>query len=152
MAVDVVSELVIQRPIGTVSEYAAQPDNAPVWYQNIESVEWETEPPLAVGSRVVFVARFLGRRLEYTYEIRQFEPGSRLVMATSQGPFPMETTYTWTAEGASSTRMRLRNRGQPSGFSKMTAPVLAAAMQRANQKDLDNLRSILERGNSEEVS
>lgn len=148
MAVDVVSELVIQSPIGTVSDYAAQPDNAPVWYQNIESVEWETEPPLTVGSRVVFVARFLGRRLEYTYEIRHFEPGSRLVMATSQGPFPMETTYSWTAEGDSSTRMRLRNRGQPSGFSKMTAPVLAAAMQRANQKDLENLRSIMEGGNS----
>lgn len=146
MAVDVVSELVILSPIGVVSDYAADPDNAPEWYQNIESVAWETEPPLAVGSRIAFVARFLGRRLEYTYEVLRFEPGSRLVMATAQGPFPMETTYTWADEGEGSTRMTLRNRGQPSGFSKMTAPLLAAAMQRANRKDLDNLRSILESG------
>jgi hypothetical protein len=127
-----------------VAAYAADPGNAPEWYENIESVEWETEPPIAVGSRLAFVARFLGRRLAYTYEIRELVPGERLVMSTSQGPFPMETTYEWTDAPGGATRMTLRNRGQPSGFATIAAPALAAAMRRANRKDLARLKRILE--------
>src|SRR3954470_736663 len=120
MPVDVVTEIEIERPRGEVAAYAAAPDNATAWYQNIESVEWRTPPPLAAGSRVAFVARFLGRRLAYTYEIAELVPGERLVMRTSEGPFPMETTYTW-ADADGGTRMTLRNRGEPSGFAKVAA-------------------------------
>jgi hypothetical protein len=144
MAVDVLTEAVIERPVGEVAAYAADPDKAPEWYKNIEAVEWETPPPLRVGSRLGFVARFLGRRLAYTYEIREYLPGEKLVMSTAQGPFPMETTYTWSPAGEGATRMTLRNRGEPAGFAKVTAPAMAAAMRRANQKDLANLRGILE--------
>jgi uncharacterized protein YndB with AHSA1/START domain len=108
MTVDVITEIVIDRPVDQVAEYAADPTNAPEWYANIDSVEWNTEPPVAQGSSVAFVARFLGRRLEYTYELVELEPGQRLVMRTQQGPFPMETTYTWQATEEGSTRMTLR--------------------------------------------
>jgi uncharacterized protein YndB with AHSA1/START domain len=144
--VDVQTAIEIARPRAEVAEYATDPDNASAWYENIESVGWRTPPPLAVGSRVAFVARFLGRRLEYTYEIRELTPGERLVMSTDEGPFPMETTYTWADAGAGTTRMTLRNRGEPSGFSKFVAPMIAMAMRRANAKDLALLKATLERG------
>jgi uncharacterized protein YndB with AHSA1/START domain len=142
--VDVLTDIEIDRPRAEVAEFAATPDNAPRWYTNIESVEWKTEPPIAVGGRVAFVARFLGRRLAYTYEVRTFLPGELLVMATTEGPFPMETTYTWTDTAEGGTVMTLRNRGEPSGFSKMGGPVMAAAIRRANHKDLAKLKQILE--------
>jgi uncharacterized membrane protein len=142
--VDVQTETVIGRPVDQVARYAIDPSNAPEWYANIESVEWETSPPAEVGSKVAFVARFLGRRLAYTYELADLVPDERLVMRTAQGPFPMETTYTWQPVGEGSTRMTLRNRGEPSGFSKLTAPFMAAAMRRANRKDLARLRRLLE--------
>lgn len=144
MAVDVSSEIVIDRPLELVSTYAADPTNAPEWYVNIDSVEWKSSLPIAVGSKLAFVAHFLGRRLAYTYEIVDLVPGSRLVMRTAEGPFPMETTYEWTPAGPSRTRMRLRNRGQPSGFSKLVAPVVERAMLRANRKDLRRLKELLE--------
>jgi uncharacterized protein YndB with AHSA1/START domain len=145
MAVDVRTEVVIERPVAEVADYAGDPSNAPRWYTNIESVDWQTAPPVAVGSRMDFVAHFHGRRLAYTYEVVEFVPGQKLVMRTAQGPFPMETTYTWTPVDGSVTRMSLRNRGEPAGFSKIAAPVMAVAMRRANKKDLANLKRILER-------
>jgi Polyketide cyclase / dehydrase and lipid transport len=145
MAVDVVSEITIARPRAQVAAYAADPDNATAWYENIKSVEWETAPPLAVGGRLAFVAQFLGRRLVYMYEVVDLVPGERFVMRTAQGPFPMETTYTWHDAGDNATRMTLRNRGEPAGFAKLTTPVVAAAMRRANRKDLERLQEILER-------
>jgi uncharacterized protein YndB with AHSA1/START domain len=144
MAVDVITEIVIRRPREQVAAYAGKPDNAPEWYVNIKSMEWKTSPPMRVGSQLAFVAHFLGRRLAYTYEIVELVPGERLVMRTSQGPFAMETSYTWETITDCSTRMTLRNRGDPTGFAKLVAPFMAKAMRRANQKDLARLKSILE--------
>ena len=145
MAVDVECERTIPRPRSEVAAYAADPDNTTSWYANIKAVEWETPRPLAVGSRLAFIATFLGRRLSYTYEIRELVAGERLVMSTAQGPFPMETTYTWEDAGEGATRMTLRNRGEPSGFKKIAAPVMARAMRRAMTKDLERLSAVLER-------
>lgn len=145
MAVDVLTEIVIAAEPYAVATYAAEPDNAPAWYANIDSVQWLTAPPLAVGSRVAFVARFLGRRLSYTYEVVELTPSRRLVMRTAEGPFPMETTYTWQAEARGGTVMTLRNRGEPRGFSRLAGLVMAPAIRRANRKDLARLKDTLER-------
>ena len=143
MPLDVLTDTVIARPVEVVASYAGDPTHAPEWYANIRSVEWRTAPPIAVGSQIDFVAQFLGRRLAYTYEISELTPGERLVMRTAQGPFPMETTYTWEPfdEG---TRMTLRNRGEPSGFACVAAPVMDRTIRRATSKDLARLKSILE--------
>ena len=144
MAVDVVTDIEINRPRAEVSAFAADPANATAWYKNIKSVEWETAPPAAVGSRMAFVATFLGRRLAYTYEVIEDVPGERFVMRTAEGPFPMETTYEWRDAGPEATRMTLRNRGEPAGFAKLAAGMVARAMRRANQHDLRRLKEILE--------
>jgi uncharacterized membrane protein len=144
MPVDVQTEVEITRPRIEVAAYAADPDNATAWYENIKTVEWKTARPLTVGSQLAFVATFLGRRLAYTYAIKEFVPGERLVMRTADGAFPMETTYTWEDTPHGSTRMTLRNRGEPTGFTKIAAPIMATAMRRANHKDLQRIKKILE--------
>lgn len=144
MPVDVLTETVINKPLAMVAAFAGTPDNAPRWYVNIKSVEWKSTPPLTIGSRVAFVAHFLGRRIAYTYEFTELVPNARLVMRTSEDPFPMETTYTWEAVSPESTRMTLRNRGEPSGFGKIAAPFMETAMRRANRADLARLKSLLE--------
>ena len=144
MAVDVTTSIVIRRPRPEVAAYVTDPGNAPSWYVNIKSVRWLSTPPLGVGSKIAFVAQFLGRRLEYVYEVVEFAPGERLAMRTAQGPFPMETVYSWSDTPDAATHMTLRNHGTPAGFSALAAPGLALAMRRANQRDLMRLKSILE--------
>ena len=144
MAVDVTSSIEIDRPREAVSAFAADPSNVPAWYENIQSVEWLTEPRPELGSKIQFVAQFLGRRMEYAYEITELVPGERLVMRTAEGPFPMETTYTWEDTAGGGTRMHLRNRGEPAGFSKLASFLMVPAMRRANRKDLALLKSVLE--------
>ncbi len=144
MPVDVETTIEIRRPCATVAAYAIDPANATAWYRNIKAVDWKTSPPVAVGTQVAFVARFLGRRLAYTYEVAELEPGSRFVMRTAEGPFPMETTYRFVAAADGVTTMTLRNRGAPRGWSKLVAPFMASAIRRANRNDLKRLKSILE--------
>lgn len=144
MSVDVETGVEIARPVEVVAAYAGDPTNAPLWYANIDSADWLDGPEVQVGAAVAFVARFLGRRLEYTYEIVDVVPGRRLVMATMDGPFPMETTYSWAPAANGATRMTLRNRGEPSGFARIGAPAMQRAMRRAMTKDLRNLKRILE--------
>ena len=148
MAVDVETSIEIDCPRAVVAAFVSNPDNATRWYVNIKSINWETSPPAAVGSRIAFVAQFLGRRIAYTYEVREIVEGERFVMSTAQGPFPMETTYKWEDTSVGGTRMTLRNAGEPSGFGKVAAPMMAVAMRGANQKDLVKLKGILEAGHS----
>ena len=144
MKVDVETSIIIARPRAAVAKFAANPANAPRWYANIESVEWKTARPLVLGSLIKFTASFLGKRISYTYEIVELVPLERLVMRTAEGPFPMETTYTWEALSPRSTRMTLRNRGNTSGFAKFAGPMLGRSVRKANEKDLATLKEILE--------
>lgn len=143
MNVDVTTEIDIKRPRDRVASFASDPANATTWYSNITSSTPLSAPPLAVGSRVAFSAKFLRRTLEYTYEVVDYVPGERLIMRTADGPFAMETTYAWQDSG-DGTRMTLRNRGRPSGFASVMAPAMEAAMRRANRKDLSRLKAVLE--------
>ena len=144
MPVDVSTSIDISVPRDVVSAFAGDPSNAPAWYVNIRSVEWRTDPDVVLGARIDFVAHFLGRRLAYTYEITELVPGELLAMSTSQGPFPMTTRYTWEDRPGGGTLMTLRNLGEPTGFAGIAAPLMVAAMRRANRKDLARLKEILE--------
>ena len=143
--IDVRVTEIIHRPVEVVADYASDPSHAPEWYANIAEVVWKTPRPLQVGTEAAFVARFLGRELRYTYAIVTHTPES-LVMRTAEGPFPMETSYRYESMPDGTTRMTLRNRGTPNGFSRLVAPFLRIAMRRATSKDLRALKQILERG------
>jgi hypothetical protein len=144
--VDVTTSIDIAAPLNKVTGYAMNQDHAPEWYANIKAIEWRTPKPMTLGSKFAFVAHFLGRKLSYVYEVVELQE-DRMVMKTADGPFPMETTYKFEKLNDRSTRMTLRNRGIPSGFSKLFSPFLAIMMRKANNKDLRSIKQIIERQN-----
>lgn len=145
MPVNVTADIVIDRPCADVAAYASDLSNVSDWYESVESVSWRTPPPLTVGSQLEIVVSVLGRRSTYAYEILDFVPSERLVMRTGSGPLPMETIYTWTPIDDGRTRMAIRNHGEPSGFAKLGAPMMSAGIRRSSQRDLKNLKRILEK-------
>lgn len=142
--VNVILDIIIQRPIEEVMKYAVDPDNAKLWYDNIKVSKMLTEKPLTVGSKILFQAKFLGRTMDYTYEVVDFVPNKVMSMRTSDGPFLMETSYFWTKIDPSTTKMEIQNQGIPTGFSSLLAPMMTMMMKRAMKKDLKKIKRILE--------
>jgi len=143
--IDVSTEIDINCSKAKVAEYSANPDNAPKWYVNIKAAKWKTPKPLQVGSQIVFKAKFLGKLLVYIYEISEYAAEQKMVMKTIIGPFPMETTYTWKSIDGNITRMSLQSKGNPGGLSKLLTPLLSFAIKKANNKDLQRLKEIIEK-------
>lgn len=144
--VDVITHTTIKVPLKRVADYACNPDNAPEWYVNIKTSEWRTVKPLSRGSKFAFTAHFMGKKLSYTYEVIEFSD-TKFVMRTAEGPFPMETTYQFEKINEVTTKMILHNCGSPTGFSKLFAPFMNMMMRKANRKDLNKIKSILENEN-----
>lgn len=143
MSIDVTVETEIAAPREAVAAYAADPANDQVWIKAIREVRWVTEPPLVTGSRIARVAHFLGRRLEYIYEVTDHTPGERVAMRAVESPFPMTTTYEFTDAGEG-TRMRIIVGGEGGGFFNLAKPLLEAMMRRNLRKDLANIKAELE--------
>jgi hypothetical protein len=142
--IDVSTEIDIKCSRDKVAEFSANPDNAPKWYVNIKAAKWKTPRPLKVGSQIVFKAKFMGKALVYIYEISEYAAEQKMVMKTLWGPFPMETIYTWKSLEGNITRMSLQNKGNPAGLSKLLTPLFSLAIKKANNRDLQRLKQIME--------
>ena len=143
--VEVKADTIISSPISNVAEYTTDPDNAPEWYRNIDRSVWKSAKPLQVGSHIGFSANFLGKKMSYTYEIKEFIPEKKLVMEAIDSPLAMQTTYLWESVGEGKTRMTLINRGKSSKFFGFLSPLMAIAMLRAMKTNLKDLKKILEK-------
>ena len=143
MAVDVIAEVVIQRPRDQVATYAMDPQYEPEWISGIRESRMLTDPPLGEGTRVHRVARFLGRRIEYILEVSEYDPEHRLAMRSVKSPFPMRVTYEFEEVG-SGTRARIHVQGGPDGLLGLVGPLLAMGVRRNISRDLKNLKSLLE--------
>ena len=143
MAINVKAEVLINRSVDEVASYAMHPDNDPVWITGIVEARMLTEPPLAQGTQVQRVAKFLGKRIEYVLEVEEYDPKALLAMRSVKGPFPMKVAYEF-EEKSGGTLARIRIQGEASGFYKLAGPVMSRAVKRNITNDLNTLKDLLE--------
>jgi uncharacterized membrane protein len=143
VATEIRVEQRIARPRAEVAANVTDWQNDPTWIKALAAVRLLDEPPLRVGSRVLRVANFRGRRIEYVNEVVELEPGSRVAMRSVEAPFPMTVVYEF-EEAGEATLMRIRAQGDAAGFYRVAAPVLSRAVKRALAGDLKRLKKVLE--------
>ncbi len=143
MSIDVNAETLIDRPKEEVASFAMNAENDPIWIDGISEARMLTDPPMAEGTQVERVARFLGRRIRYVNEVVEYDPEALLVMRSIKGPFPMTITYQFD-EAESATLARIRVQGDAVGFYRLAAPVLSRAVKRSITNDLKSLKHLLE--------
>jgi len=139
--VAVTTDIIINLPKEKVTEFAANPDNVPQWYVQIQSVEWQTPRPLQNGSELLVKSRFL----RFVHKVVEFIPGQKLILRSVEGPIQLETALGWQAIDEHTTRMTISNRGLPKGFSRLLAPFIALMLGFINRRDLKHLKRLLER-------
>src|SRR5437588_3393233 len=84
----------VQRPVEEVFAYLTDAANLPEWQSGAIEGRMETPGPVAVGSRLVEVRKFLGRRIESKLEVTDYEPNRRFGFKTVSGPIPFRVDHT----------------------------------------------------------
>ena len=133
----------IRRPVEEVFAYVADPTTTPRYSSTWVESSLVGAGPMRVGSRVKRVARFLGRRLEMTAEVTEYEPNHKLSGRSVSGPIPgtIEFRFEPTESG---TRVRVRVDAQAEGVYRLADPVLSDVAKHAWETDLAALKALLE--------
>ena len=135
------SEVVINRPASEVFSYLTDPEKAPEWQASL--IEAHADGPMQVGTKVTEVRKFLGRRMESTLEVTEYEPDRKFSMRIISGPVPFEVEHTLDSEDGR-TRLKWVGTGEPGRFFKLTEPLVARQAQRQFRGDFETLKELLE--------
>lgn len=137
-------ELEIRRPRAEVFTFVSDHDHLPAWTNGVSRCKSTTPGPVGVGTTYLVVGRTLGRRVESTYELTEFEPPNRFAGRLRSKLFTIDETYTF--EGAADrTTVRLTAEATPGRALRLLGPFLGLAVDRQIKSDHERLKTILER-------
>ncbi len=135
------TSLHINRPVAEVFEYMNDPTKMLEWNTTLEEAV-PSETPVKVGTRIRTRIRALGRKIEGTTEVVEFEPNKRVVLKID-GPFSWKAIYTYRTEDGG-TRLVIAAEGEPGGFFKVGEPVLARILKKQLQAQFETAKELLE--------
>ena len=133
----------IQRPASEVAEFFFNSSNNPRWQKGMRRCEWETPPPIAVGSTYLQEASFVGRTISSRFEVTEYTPGQSITIDTIESTFPITVTRLVEPIDSRSCRVMAEISGGPGGIMKLLAPVTQRLAQRSVDADYDRLVALL---------
>ena len=142
--VSIRNEIVINKPILEVSNYAADPNNSTKWCKKVISIQWKTAKPIQLNSKIAYKSKFLGQLISYSYEVVFFEENKKLMLKIKEGLLPLSTTFSWNSIDENTTIMTITTIGKPKMFSTILSPFASVIMKQRNKKDLKKLKDTLE--------
>jgi uncharacterized protein YndB with AHSA1/START domain len=134
--------VVIHRPVEEVFAYSNDISHWAEWNPGLIEAS-ASEGPLQAGTRIREVFKFLGRRIESTFELVEYAPNRKVTYRTVAGPIPMTGTQTYEPVDGG-TKLTVSGEGEAGGFFKLAEPVVAGMTRRQFQTGLENLKDLLE--------
>jgi len=145
MAIREELSVVIDRPMEEVFAFATEPENEPLWQSTSLETEQTSGGPVGVGTTFRNTSKFLGRRIDSTYEVTENEPPRRQCVRATSGPIPGSGCYLFEpAEGG--TRFTQRFEAEIGGFFRLAEPLVGRAIRRQMEADMATLKDLLEAG------
>jgi hypothetical protein len=137
------TSVVINRQIDEVFEFSVESENDALWQSGVLKAEQTSEGPMRKGATFVQVVQFLGRRLEFAFDVTEYEPNRKFGFKTTSGPIPIEGAYTYETV-ADGSKITMFLEGEPGGFFKLAEPIVARTVQRQWETNFANLKDVLE--------
>ncbi len=137
--------LEINRSLPEVFAFLTDHENDSKWRSGVIESKKTSEGPVGVGATGSEMLQFLGRRMETSYEVTEYEQDRKLGFKTTSGPVPMEGGYSLESSG-SGTKLDFTIQGDAGGFFKLAEPILARMVKRQVESDFGNLKDLLEAG------
>lgn len=135
------ADVVINRPVETVFAYTNDSSHLKEWNSDVIEAH-ASETPLRVGSTLTVVRKLLGRRVDATYEVNQFQLNKSFASRT-EAPVPSALTFTF-EQVPGGTRLRMAGDAELRGLWKLTWPMLQGTYRKQMQRNLNTLKAILE--------
>ncbi|NIS83498.1 MAG: hypothetical protein GTO14_25620 [Anaerolineales bacterium] len=135
--------VVINRPVEEVFAFLEDSQNDPKWQAGVLEVEQTSEGAIEVGTTFREVRKFLGRRLESTYEISEYELNKKFAFKATSGPIPYSISTTF-EPAAGGTKVSVLGEAEVGGFFKLGEAVVSRTFANALEADFDSLKAIME--------
>jgi len=136
--------ITIERSPAEVFAYLADFGKVPTWNYAIAETRKISDGPVGVGTRYR-QARKLPRPSEEDFEVAEFEPGARLSIEGTFGPFPGRLSYVLEPV-AGKTRVTNLVELQPSGVLRLVGGLATSKLKSAVGANLGKLKELLEAG------
>lgn len=137
--------IIIERPPETVFRFTTDPRNVPRYSRNTIEYEELQEGPMEIGTRVGGTVRVAGRRIDFVYEVLEFDPPERFVAKTVESPIPFRMTQRYEAV-VKGTRLDWLTESDGFGgfFGKLTESMVVSMYARDLRSDLQSLKRLIE--------
>jgi hypothetical protein len=133
----------VGRPVAEVAGFFFDASNNPRWQTGMRRCEWETAPPIGVGSRYTQEVSFLGRRIVSRFEVTEYTPERSITIKSTESTFPITVTRTVNPIDETRCEVAAEIAGSPSGLMAVFAPLTRRLAQRSVNADYDRLASLL---------
>lgn len=137
------SSVVIRRPIDQVFAFVTNQQNTLQWQNGLVDIKQTPASSIGVGTQVTEVRKFLGREMQGTLEVTEYEPNQRFTKKMTNGPFPLEYSYI-VAPTSDGTRLTIQMHIKPDGFFAIAEPLVGNTLRKDLDVNLATLKSVLE--------
>ena len=96
---EVQNTVLIRRPVSDVFSFVTDWRNAPQWVAGLLETEITSADPTGVGTKFRDVGKFLGRRIETTWEVAEYTVDEVFTVRTLKSPVPARLTHLFEVRG-----------------------------------------------------